>query len=242
MGHDFRYVKVAPAETASIAVDILTAELDLALAKQGTARIMLSGGGSPKPVYEALSDVALDWAHVAVGLVDERWVQESHAASNTAMIRRALIQNKAKGATLVPMVTEDDSAMNGADEIAALYLSLGQPFDICVMGMGTDGHTASWFPDSPDLNEALDKANTRLVMAIDAQGCDGAGEIKERITLTRPAVLGAGIIILYIPGAAKRAVFEAAITNYQNGDITTLPVAALLDAGERLIVITSDET
>lgn len=242
MTPDFRYIKVSANETASVAVDILTAELDLALAKRGTARIMLSGGGSPKPVYEALSGVTLDWAQVAVGLVDERWVQESHAASNTAMIRRALIKNKAVRATLVPMVTEDCTASAGADEIAALYLSLGQPFDVCVMGMGTDGHTASWFPDSPDLDAALDKDNTRLVMAIDASGCDGAGEIKERITLTRPAILGAGIIILYIPGAAKRAVFEAAISNYKTGDITTLPVASLLDAGERLIVITSDET
>jgi len=242
MAHGFRYIKVAPADTASLAVEILSAELDLALAKQGTARIMLSGGGSPKPVYEALCEAALDWTQVAIGLVDERWVQESHAASNTAMIRRALIQNKASVATLVPMVTEDNTALEGADEIAALYLSLGQPFDICVMGMGTDGHTASWFPDSPDLSAALDLDNTRLVMAVDARACDGAGEIKERITLTRPAVLGARIIILYIPGAAKRAVFETAISNYENGDITTLPVASLLDAGERLIVITSDET
>lgn len=239
---NFRYVKVSPSETTAITVDILTAELDLALAKRGTARIMLSGGGSPKPVYEALSGVTLDWPQVAVGLVDERWVQESHAASNTAMIRRALIQDKASRATLVPMVTQDATANDGADEIAQLYLSLGQPFDICVMGMGTDGHTASWFPDSPDLDAALDMNNTRLVMAVDASGCDGAGEIKERITLTRPAILGAGIIILYIPGAAKRAVFEAALENYKNGDITTLPVASLLDAGERLIVITSDET
>ena len=243
-------VKIARArskdEAVNFAVEILRSELDLTLEKRGTARIMLSGGGSPKPVYEALSEADLDWAQVVCGLVDERRVPEGHGASNASFLRASLLQNKAASSTLMPMtnddVTSDDPARvaKGARAISADYLSMGLPYDICVMGMGTDGHTASWFPNSPDLAEALDENTDKLCMEIDARGCDGAGEIKERITLTRPAILSSGTILLFIPGDAKREVFYKAMQNYEAGNLTDLPVASLFDAGEKLTVILTD--
>lgn len=234
------------AQAVDMAVDILSAELDLILEKRGTARLMLSGGGSPKPVYEKLSQIDLDWPQVACGLIDERRVPEGHSASNASFIRAALLQNKASRAILMPMtnddVNSDDAARveQGALAISSDYLSLGLPYDICVMGMGGDGHTASWFPGSPDLDAAIDMNTDKLVMAIDARGCEGAGEIKERITITRPAILGSGKILLFIPGDAKREVFLKAEENYKAGNLTDLPVAALFDAGEKLTVILTE--
>lgn len=234
------------AAAVDIAVEILSAELDLILEKRGTARIMLSGGGSPKPIYEKLSNVDIDWPQVACGLVDERRVPEGHSASNASFIRAALLQNKAARAILMPMtnddVNSDDAARveTGALAISSDYLSLGLPYDICVMGMGGDGHTASWFPGSPDLDAAIDMNTDKLVMAIDARGCEGAGEIKKRITLTRPAILGSGKILLFIPGDAKREVFLKAEENYKAGNLADLPVAALFDAGEKLTVILTE--
>jgi len=243
-------VKIARAgskeQAVEFAVDILRAELELTLEKRGTARLMLSGGGSPKPVYEALSSADLDWAQVVCGLVDERRVPEGHPASNASFIRAALLQNKAARSPLVPMTNDDVNSddpqrvARGAQAISADYLSMGVPYDICVMGMGSDGHTASWFPGSPDLEDALDMNTQKLCMEIDARGCDGAGEIKERITLTRPAILSASTIILFIPGEAKREVFYRAMQNYEAGNMTDLPVAALFDAGEKLTVILTD--
>ncbi len=243
----YRIARARSAEEAvEFAVDILRAQLDLVIEKRGTARLMLSGGGSPKPVYEALSQCDLDWAQVVCGLIDERRVPEGHSASNASFLRGALLQHKAKDTPLMPMTNDDvnsDDAgrvARGAQAISANYLSMGLPYDICVMGMGGDGHTASWFPGSPDLPEALDLNTDKLVMAIDAHGCDGAGEIKDRITLTRPAILAADMIVLFIPGDAKREVFYKAMQNYEAGNLTDLPVAALLEAAEKLTVILTD--
>ena len=237
--HRIIYAKTN-AHAVATAVEILTANLDLTLVKYGSATLMLSGGGSPKPVYEALSKVKMDWSHVSCGLVDERWVPEDHSASNTAMIRKTLVQNKAEAVSLYPMTNSEPDAKTGASDICELYHSIGLPYDICVMGMGSDGHTASWFPGSPDLESALDMNAQHLCMGVDASGCEGAGDITDRITLSRAAVLTASLILLYIPSRAKRKLFEIAVENYINGDLTTLPVASLLDAGKRLIVITSE--
>jgi 6-phosphogluconolactonase len=238
MSTNLRFIDVPTREQASdIAVQILTAELDLALAKRGRASLLLSGGSSPRPVYEQLSKEDLDWGNIVCGLVDERWVAKGHSASNASFIDQTLLQNKASAAVFLPMTNAAPTAIEGAHNIDEHYRAMGQPFDICVMGMGTDGHTASWFPDSPDLNAALDKNGQDLVMAVDASLCAGAGEVRERITLTLPSVLSSGLIILLIMGAEKHAVFKRARALHSDGDVTTHPVAALLDAGEKLVVI-----
>ena len=109
-----------------------------------------------------------------------------------------------------------------------------KPFDVCVMGMGLDGHTASWFPNSKGLKEALDPNNADSVIAIDARGCPVAGDHPERITLTLSAVMAAKQIILMIPGAGKSDVFEQSAKQ----SVYDAPVKALRAAGERLTVIT----
>ncbi|WP_017932194.1 6-phosphogluconolactonase [Robiginitomaculum antarcticum] len=223
-------------EAVSVASEIITAELDLAVAKRAKASFMVSGGSSPKPLYQALSKQDLLWEAIFVGLVDERWVKEGEPGSNATFIRETLLQNEAAGAHLLPMVTDHESAQIGAPIISRFYMELGQPFDVAVMGMGTDGHTASWFPASGDLAAALDKNAADLAMAVDATGCSGAGDFPSRMTLTRPAVVSTRNVILFIPGAAKRDVFMAALDK----DEMDAPVRALLDSGARLTVLMCD--
>jgi len=224
------------AQAVGVASEIITAELDLAVEKRAKAGFMVSGGSSPKPLYEALSKADLPWEAIFVGLVDERWVKEGAPGSNATFIRNNLLQNKAAGAHLMPMVTDHETAAQGAAIISSFYAELGPPFDVAVMGMGTDGHTASWFPGSSDLGAVIDENATSIAMAAMAQGCPGAGDYPERITLTRPAVVSARNVLLFIPGAAKRDVFMAAMDK----DEMDAPVRALLDGGERLTVLMCD--
>lgn len=239
MSSDFKYLRLADQDEAvSVAIDLIRAELDLALAKRSKASFLISGGSSPKPVYEGLSKADLAWDAVMVGLVDERWVRDGAPGSNAAFVRQSLLQNAAREALFLPMTTEDKTPDTAIAEVHARYLAMGVPFDVTVMGMGTDGHTASWFPGSDGLDAAIDLSAQSVVSAVHASGCPGAGEYPARITLTRPAVLSSHNIILFIPGAAKRKVFDLAVKAYQEtGDITGAPVAGLLEAGKRLTVI-----
>ena len=193
------------------AVEHIAERLGAAIAARGGAVLMLSGGSSPRPVHEALSKVDLDWSKVRVGLVDERM---DPAGSNAVFVVDSLFRNRARAATFVGIHEGGYADMT--------------PADVSVLGMGTDGHTASWFPDSPDLEAALDMDNDRTVMRVDAEGCEGAGGFPQRLTLTRAAVLAARDILLFIPGAKKREVF----LNREG-----LPVASLEGAARMTVVM-----
>ena len=208
----------------------------LAVADRGEASLMLSGGSSPRLVYEALSVMDLPWDKVTIGLVDDRWIDRGEPGSNETFLDQTLLKNAAKHAKFIGLKTGDANPALGADKSEHNLSAIPQPFDVCVMGMGLDGHTASWFPNSKGLEDALDIYNPRAVIAIDARGCPVAGEHPDRISLTLSAVMASKQIILMIPGAGKADVFAA------SGDksVYDAPVKALRAAGVRLTVITDE--
>jgi 6-phosphogluconolactonase len=220
------------AANAAMAIEAI---LRQAIETRGNASLMVSGGSSPKPLYERLSKADLDWSKVTVSLVDERWVDSGQPGSNEDFIRDNLIKNKAANAKFFGLKTVHASVEAGLSSAEARFKGVRHPFDVCVMGMGSDAHTASWFPNAKGLGGALAPDNQNALCAVDATGAPVAGDHPHRITLTLSAVLDAHAVILFIPGDAKRAVFDAAPTK----SISDAPVQALLRAGSKLHVFAS---
>jgi len=206
-----------------------------ALSTRGSASLIVSGGSSPKPLYAQLSKSDLDWSKVTVSLVDERWVDPGQAGSNEDFIRENLIQNKASAAKFFGLKTAHPSVEVGLSDAEARFETVDQPFDVCVMGMGGDAHTASWFPNSKGLSNALSLKNENILCGIDATGAPVAGNHPHRISLTLRAVLDSHLIVLFIPGEAKRKVFDSVSSK----SLSDAPVQALLQAGEKLHVFAS---
>ena len=180
-----------------------------AIARRGSAVFMGSGGRTPGPVYEALSQADLAWENVQIGLCDERWVDVDHPASNGAMIEATLLQNKAAIADYVPMKTRGDDPFAAIDAVNDLYLDASLT-DVMLLGMGPDAHTLSWFAGARGYDAAIDPDTTSVVTAIEAIESEVTGPNLLRMTLTLPSVAYARKILLIITGADKRAVFETA--------------------------------
>lgn len=184
------------------------------------ATLAVSGGNTPKRFLQALAQQSLDWSQVTVTLVDERWVPETSARSNAALVRAHLLQGQASSAEFLPLyrqTPEPEAALPGLErDLAALPL----PLDVVVLGMGDDGHTASFFPGGDRLAEALDPDATARVLPMRAPA---AGE--PRITLTLPMLLAARARYLHIEGQAKREVLERALVS---GGAGGAPIARVL--------------
>ena len=145
----------------------LTAEcqdiLSESISKNGSATLFVSGGSTPAPLYEALSKSELAWKKIKVALVDERWVDQQHSASNEALVKRSLLINNAKAATFIGMKTADEHADKGQVEAETRYRALPQPFTVAIVGMGNDGHTASLFPHAEGLKAGLKPKTNNLL-------------------------------------------------------------------------------
>lgn len=211
---------------AAALADEVAARLRQALNQRDTAQLAVSGGTTPKRFFAALSAQSLDWARVRVTLVDERWVDEDSPRSNAALVRAQLLQGPAALAHFVPLYRDQPRPEDALIEIETAVAAL-LPLDVAVLGMGADGHTASFFPDGDHLAEALDPTTTARVLPMRAAG---AGEA--RITLTLPVLRDARSLFLHIEGTQKHEVLSRA----QSVSDGTLPVAAVLRAVPRLPV------
>jgi len=196
-------------------------DLRAALAERDTASLALSGGNTPKAFMQALAVQALDWPCVMVTLVDERWVPESNERSNAALVRNNLLHGAAAQAHFVPLYRDAPEPEDAIGEIEDGLAMLPSPFDALVLGMGNDGHTASFFPGGDHLADALDPATTAVVLPMRAPD---AGE--PRITLTLPPILAARRLYLHIEGAGKLQVLGQAISG--EGPGATYPIRNVL--------------
>ena len=219
-------------EAADAVADLIVDALSSELALKGEARFFSSGGSTPKDTLEALSAIPLAWERVHVGLVDERCVPGDHPASNAGLVRRHLLKGTAQNAQFHPMVETDASAKTLGERANTLYAGLMPPSCI-LLGMGNDGHTASWFPGAINLNDALE-AGERSVVGIDATGCPIAGEVTDRLSLTRSAIASSDQAVLLIFGDEKRNV----LLNSLSLPIPKAPIrAAIEDLGQRLTIV-----
>ena len=185
-----------------------------AIAGSGKAVLAVSGGTTPQKFFEHLSQQKINWSQVTITLIDERQVDETSPRSNAALVKAALMQNEAAAAFFVPLYQNP----------AAADLP---NFDVAILGMGNDGHTASFFPGGDTLGQALSDSAPPL-LAISAPG---AGE--PRITFSLQKILSSREIILHIQGADKAATLEKALGQ---GDVLEMPVRAVLRSSKQVEV------
>jgi 6-phosphogluconolactonase len=220
----------------SVATDMISEKLLLDCRANGQASLMLSGGSTPGPIYQNLAKRDLPWADIQVGLVDDRWVDEDDTGSNARLIRKTLLSDRAVNAQFFPMKTSHQSAHAAQKSLNEIYGNIVQPYSVTILGMGPDGHTASWFPEADGLSDALDPQNGQYVQSIIAKQSEVTGDYLERMTLTLAAVSKSSMALLLISGQTKLDVFESAASDANS----EYPVRAVIDAlGDRLTVFYS---
>jgi 6-phosphogluconolactonase len=204
-------------QLAEALAEAVAAHLKAGVKARGAASLAVSGGSTPARFFEALSERAdVPWEKVTVTLVDERWVDESSDRSNGRLVKANLLRGRAAAATFVPLY--QGGAEPDAYAAGVAQRDVPQPFDAVILGMGNDGHTASFFPGGDTLAEALTAEGP--VVAIRAPG---AGE--PRVTLTLPALLAAKALYLHIEGEEKVLTLRKAEAE---GPVEAMPVRAIL--------------
>jgi 6-phosphogluconolactonase len=198
----------------------IAADLRAATTARGHASLVVSGGRSPVKLFEDLRDHDLDWSRVSVRLVDERWVDPSDPASNERLVAENLLKGRAAAAHFTGLKNAAATPALGAASAWATFATVPRPFDILVLGMGDDGHTASLFPHSPNLAEGLD-----LSAAPGCIGMTAPSAPTERLSLNLAALLNSRRIVILLNGESKWHTYIAAS---QSGPTEHMPVRAVL--------------
>ena len=195
--------------------------LSTGIAKNGRASLVVSGGRTPKPLFNILSNTDLDWAKVDISLADERWVDQSDPASNETMVRENLLVNKASVANFVGLKTQHDDANDAVAQCSVNLQQVKTPFDVLILGMGEDGHTASLFPCSKQITEGLNLDSPANFIAVQPTTAPN-----QRMSLTLSALLNSENIFLHLTGDSKRAVLAQAL---EGDDELEMPIRAVLN-------------
>lgn len=232
---DARLIVLDDREAASaLAAELAALQLSRSIARNGQASVMVSGGSSPGRMFSLLSEEKLDWEKVYIGLVDERWVDSDHPGSNEKSVRDKLLKGPASAAHFLPMKTTDAEPASAVASRAAAYAPHLSPLSCVLLGMGPDGHTASWFPGSIGLEQAMYPKDGAVIAAIDAGNTPVSGDYRHRMTLTADPICNAEAAILLIFGEDKRSALDQALT----GDEKLFPVRRAIEGlGRRLSII-----
>lgn len=207
------------ATLASALAQAVAENLRAALAARGRASLVVSGGRSPIPFFQALSSQPLNWSQVWVTLADERWVPPSSPDSNERLVLGNLLTGAAGAAQWVPLKSSAALAAQALGERQAALAAMPRPFDCVVLGMGDDGHTASLFPGSPALRAAGDE----MLAAVATPSPPNVQQ--PRITMTASALLDSRRIFLPLAGDSKWQVYCRARDGAAPHE---LPIAAIL--------------
>ena len=209
--------KIALADALAMQV---SENLEAAIARKGSAILAVSGGSTPKIFFNTLSTQPIDWKNVTVTLVDERWVDEDDERSNARLVKQNLLINNAAAAKFMGLFVSEMKIELALDQLQNVMRKLPLPIDVAILGMGSDGHTASFFPGGDKLDFATDPNCPQLFSSMQAKG---AGE--PRVTMTMPLLLEADNLILHIEGEEKQTVLEKASAK---GEANALPIRHIL--------------
>lgn len=198
---------------AQALADRVARGLSRAISRKGEAVLAVSGGTTPALFFEHLSHEQITWEKVTVTLVDERQVDEDNPRSNARLVKQALLKNAAAAATFVPLFRNELKA----SELVP---------DVVVLGMGEDGHTASFFPGGSTLAQVLSDKTTTAVLTMQAPAAP-----EPRLTFSLATLLKAKVLCLHIEGQNKQLVLERAMADT---DVMEMPIRAVLQAGTPL--------
>ncbi len=220
-------------DLARRANQILASHIDIALDQRDRAQIALSGGTTPSATYKQLGQEHLPWNRVDVFLGDERWVDPNSDASNALMLKRTLFSSvPGSEACFHPVPTPPvcSSVEEGAESFSLLVekTCVGNPpvFDLILLGLGDDGHTASLFPGS----EAI-KITDRWTTVCRAKGND-------RISLTFPVLSSARKVVFLVSGSNKKLALQRLLDSSESSERTP---ARLVAPDSEVLVIADEE-
>ena len=215
-------LRMLPVASYSQIAGKIARRLAQAIRARGQASLVVPGGSTPGPLFDALSQCELAWDRVVATLNDERWVDPPDPASNEQLVRTRLLTGRAAEARFVGLKTPAAAPADAVAEVERRLAGIGRPFDVMLLGMGGDGHTASLFPGSPALQASLggDRARVQAVSEPRARGSD------QRITLALPALLDSRFIALLIAGEDKLEVLARA---QAGDDALAMPIRAVLN-------------
>ena len=198
--------------------------LQAATEQRGRASFMVSGGRTPIPLFQRLSETNIDWSKIDISLVDERWVAEDDAASNTKLVAEHLLQNCAAAANFVAVKNAASDANDAVAWCTANLEKVQQPFDVLILGMGEDGHTASLFPCSEQIACGLDVSSEAKYIAVQPTTAPN-----QRMSLTLKAILESRHIFLHLTGDSKKQVLTQALAG---DDALAMPIRAVLQRSD----------
>ena len=181
--------------------------IESAIDARGAAVIALAGGKTPLSIYERLAKAKIDWKRVTIVPGDERLVPLGDPLSNVTAIGKTFLP---KGARVIPLVSATAPDYKAAGRAAdAILQDLHWPLDLCLLGVGADGHAASVFP-GPDYDEALNGPRERRALGVMPDPMPTEAAVA-RVSLSRAAIVSARVVTLAVTGQAKRDVIEAAL-------------------------------
>ncbi|WP_294357868.1 6-phosphogluconolactonase [uncultured Sphingomonas sp.] len=196
------------AELADAVAGDIQFVIESAIDARGSAVIALAGGKTPLPAYEKLAKAKLDWKRVTIIPSDERIVPLGDPLSNVTALGKTFIPKGARVIPVVPKATDDYKAAGRSAD--ALMQDLHWPLDLCVLGVGGDGHTASIFPGA-DYDEALNGPRERRALGVMPDPLPSEAPVA-RVTLSRAGIITARALLIAVTGDAKRKVIEDAIS------------------------------
>jgi 6-phosphogluconolactonase len=202
----------------------IAAKLELGIKKNGKAHLLVSGGTSPIGMFHLLSLKPIDWEHVTIGLVDERFVSKESDASNERLVKENLMINEAHKASFVSMIYSIENEIENLAIANSYYKLFHHSVDVCVLGMGEDGHTASLFP-----NDKASELNL-LSDSLDLVSTLSPNNPHQRISCSKTLILNSDFIYVMLLGETKKVVLQQAYAK-------KLPIALFTEAENKVVEI-----
>ena len=195
----------------------VVSSLEQGIARRGSAHLVVSGGSTPVNLFSILAGADVEWSRVVVLLADERWVPVDHEDSNEKLVRETLLTGKAKQAHFLSLLPTPDDEIANIAGLSTLLQSLPR-FDVVLLGMGEDAHTASLFPCAAALREGLTTAQGALITR-------PGNAPHQRVSLSKQRLQATEKGVIHIVGEKKKAVLELAS---KSGDEMRYPISAFL--------------